>query len=155
MFAIFIGQESGIWGSLHLLTHAPLPPGAMVAAIHVGTGDLPEGLASSVRALASPPGFAREVEGAARRHDVEVRAASDAPGTFKGTPAGVAFDAGLPSMLITIRGSRGAWGSCDRRSDCGCLVEATRLVRSLVDATANGRRIERSSRTSAERDTRR
>lgn len=155
MFAIFIGDEGGIWGSLHLLTHAPVPPGAIVAEIHVGTGDLPQGSTLSLRALASPPGFAREVEGNSRGRHVEVRTASEAPVAFKGTPAGVALDAGIPSMLLTIPGSRWAWDSCDERSDCSCVLEATRLVRYLVDATANARRIEPRPPTSAERDTHR
>jgi len=140
LFVFFVVEGGGVWGSLHLLAHPPVPREDVAAAIHVGSVGRPDGPFRTLKAVASPARLAREVEGVAREGRLEVRTSSNGGAAFRGTPTEVFLDAGIPSMLVTIR---------DRWSDRGerpgategarGLAEATEILRVLVTETARAR----------------
>lgn len=135
LFVFFIVEAGGVWGSLHLLAHPPVPLGSVVAAIHVGGVGRPGSAFRTLQALASPPALAKEVEEAGRPGSLVVRTGSHGAGGFRGTPSEVFLEAGIPSMLVTIDGgSGGAFEDPDSGSDG--LVRAADILHTLVVETA-------------------
>jgi hypothetical protein len=155
LFAFFVGEVSGTWGALHLLTHPPVPRDGVVATIHIGTGEIPGRRTTKIQALASPPVLARELGAAARRWEVDVRAVSDATRPFRGTPSEVFLDASIPSMLVALGDAGDRRAACDGRIDAKCLLKGAHLVRALVDEAADARRLSWSLRDHSGGGTRR
>lgn len=141
LFVLFIGEEGGIWGSIHLLAHPPVPREAVFASVHMSTGKVPGRRGLSLQALASPPTLAREMKDAARRGEVDLRAISDEVGPFKGTPSEIFVNAGIPSMLVTMGDAWQTEDACSDRFESGCLAEVARMLRTLVDGMANAREL--------------
>lgn len=140
LFVFFVVEGGGVWGSLHLLAHPPMPSESIAAAIHVGRVGRVEGRFRTLEAVASPPGLAREVERAAQAGRLEVRTSGTGAAAFRGTPTEVFLDAGIPSMLVTIRHR---WGATEERGaevdGAQGLAEATEILRTLVVETADAR----------------
>jgi hypothetical protein len=141
LFVVFIGEEGGIWGSLHLLSHPPVPREAIFASVHIGTGEVSGTDVLSLQVLASPPALAREIKNTAERGEVDLRAISEEIGPFRGTPSEIFVDAGIPSVLVTMGNEWQTQAACRDRLEAGCLLEAARKLRALIDETANARKL--------------
>jgi hypothetical protein len=155
LFVVFVGEEGGIWGSLHLLAHPPVPPEAIVTSIHIGTGEVPGRQSLSLQAIASPPTLAREIKAAARREEVDLRAVSDEVAPFKGTPSEIFIDAGIPSLLVTMGNDRRTGPSCTEPMAPRCMREAAGMLRALVEEAANAKRLKAGVKVEPKGDVRR
>jgi len=158
IFVVFVGEEGGIWGSIHLLAYPPVPPEAIVASIHIGSGEVPEvsgrrGL--SLQAIASAPTLAAEIGDVARRGDVDLRVVSGEVGPFKGMPGEIFINAGIPSLLVTMGNDRPTGPSCSDGLAPKCLLEAALTVSAFVRETANARRLKEELKVKPGKDIRR
>lgn len=155
IFTVFVGEEGGTWGSIHFLAYPPVPPEAIVASIHIGSGEVLGRGGLSLKAIASAPTLAGEIKDAAHREDVDLRAASPEVGRFKGTPSEIFINGGIPSLLVTMGNERLTGPPCRDRLAPKCLLEAAMTLNTFVHETANARRLKEALKAKPGKDIRR